>query len=190
MRISYGTFKTQIKFSDNKLIRVFSVCSPQVSLDTMASPAHANTSTAVWGITVWSTTRRVRGSVSAWITVNPTINPCAVPMGSCTRTTVSCTGPPASADTGLPSCTARSAFTRVRTAPTSSNVEKKKEKMSVLMEIAAASEVLLTLLALFKRHWIHLQFLHLMHSAINSERPEEKKNAKPSNNNNNRYMLS
>lgn len=28
------------------------------------------------------------------------------------------------------------------------------------MEIAAASEILTTLLALFKRHWIHLQLLH------------------------------
>lgn len=99
------------------------VCFLQVLLDTMALPVHVNTSIVVWGITVWSTMRLVKGSVSAWITVNHTINPCAVQMGSCTRTTVSSTGPPVSEDTGLPSCTVRSASTKVRASVTFSNVE-------------------------------------------------------------------
>lgn len=92
----------------------FSVCFPQVLWDTMSIQVHVNTSIVVWGVTVWSTMRLSKGSVSAWTTANRTINQCAVPMGSCTRTTVSFTGPPVSGDTGLPSCTARSASTKVR----------------------------------------------------------------------------
>ncbi len=92
----------------------FFLCFLQVLWDTVAIQVHVNTSTVAWGVTVWSTMRLAKGSVSAWITVNRTINPCAAQMGSCTRTIVSSTGPPVSEDTGLPSCTVRSASTKVR----------------------------------------------------------------------------
>lgn len=107
----------------DKNVSFLRVCFLQVLLDTMALPVRVNTSIVVWGITVWSTMRLVKGSVSAWITVNHTINLCAVQMGSCTRTTVSSTGPPVSEHTGLPSCTVRSASTKVRASVTFSNVE-------------------------------------------------------------------
>lgn len=90
------------------------MCFLQVLWDTMSLQVHVNTSIVVWGVTVRSTTRLDKESASAWITVNHIINPCAVQMGSCTRTIVSSTGPPASEDTRLPSCTVRSASTKVR----------------------------------------------------------------------------
>lgn len=86
----------------------------QVSSGTLATQVPVSTSTAAWGVTVWSTMRQARGSASAWTTANRTTSPCAVQMGSSTRTTVSCTGPPVWEDTGLPSHTARSASTKVR----------------------------------------------------------------------------
>lgn len=93
-----------------KLLRVFL----QVSWDTMATRVHANTSTVAWGVTAWPTTRPVKGSAGAWITASRTTNPCAVQTGSCTKTIVSSTGPPASEGRRLPSCTARSASIKVR----------------------------------------------------------------------------
>ena len=90
------------------------MCFLQVLWDTMSLQVHVNTSIVVWGVTVWSTMRLDKESASAWITVNHIINPCVVQMGSCTRTIVSSTGPPASEDTRLPSCTVRSVSTKVR----------------------------------------------------------------------------
>ena len=81
--------------------------------DTMALQVRVNTSTVAWGVTAWSTMRPAKGIASAWITVNRTTSPCAARTGSCTRTTASSTGPRASEDTGSPSCTARSASTKV-----------------------------------------------------------------------------
>lgn len=95
-------------------IKPLSVSSLQDSLDATAFPAPAITSTAVWVTTAWPTLRRVKGSVNAWTTANLTTSLCAVPTGSCTRTTASFIGPHASAGAGLPSCTARSVSTRVR----------------------------------------------------------------------------
>lgn len=87
----------------------------------MAIQVHVNISIVAWGVTVLSTMRLVKGTVSVWITANHTINLCVVQMGSCTRTIVSSTGPLVSKDTELPSCTVRSAFTKVR-AQSFSNV--------------------------------------------------------------------
>lgn len=110
----YISWTTCLDFASNVRFLMFFVPSLQVLLDTTAFRVRVNTSIAVWGITVWSTMRLVKGSVSAWITVNHTINQCAVQMESCTRTTVSSTGPPVSEDTKFPSCTVRSASTKVR----------------------------------------------------------------------------
>ncbi|KAF3838758.1 hypothetical protein F7725_010526 [Dissostichus mawsoni] len=65
-------------------------------MGTMSIQVHVNTSTVAWGVTAWLTMRLAKGSASAWIIVNRTINPCAAQMESCTRTIVSSTGPPVS----------------------------------------------------------------------------------------------
>lgn len=104
----------QTKWSNLVFFFFFFCVVSQVLWGTMAIQVHANISTAAWGVIVWPTMRPAKGSVSAWITVNHTINLCAVQMESCTRTIVSSTGPLVLEDTGLPSCTVRSASTKVR----------------------------------------------------------------------------
>lgn len=82
--------------------------------DTVAILVYVNTSIVVWVNTVWSTMRLVKGSASAWTTANHIINLCVAQMGSCTRTIVSSIGPPVSMGSASPSCTLRSASTKVR----------------------------------------------------------------------------
>lgn len=81
---------------------------------TVAILVLVNTSIVVWANTVWSTMRLVKGTVNAWTTANHIINLCVGRMGSCTRTIASSIGPPVSKASGSPSCTVRSASTKVR----------------------------------------------------------------------------
>lgn len=110
----WGSCVVLVIWLNNASVKKWFVCCFQDLWDTVATLVLVNTSIVVWVNTVWSTMRLAKGSASAWTTANHIINLCVGQMGSCTRTIVSSIGPPVSEGSGSPSCTVRSASTKVR----------------------------------------------------------------------------